>query len=57
LVQVAEAAVKHAREKHIDVVLVDTAGRMQVLLNIANNPMCNYLSGQLASHAIAGETC
>ena len=28
--QVAEAAVKHAREEHIDVVLVDTAGRMQV---------------------------
>ena len=28
--QVAEQAVKHAREKHIDVVLVDTAGRMQV---------------------------
>jgi len=26
---VAEQAVKHAREKHIDVVLVDTAGRMQ----------------------------
>ena len=28
--QVAEQAVKHAREKQIDVVLVDTAGRMQV---------------------------
>ena len=41
--QVAEAAVKHAREEHIDVVLVDTAGRMQVVSMFVIDVMNRHL--------------